>query len=183
MINGFANFLFAYRMHSTLQIVRSEEHLRQTRSALKPLGFFGKLAYMGGLLFQVCADLWLLNVLLRWDFLQQYNETTNAFGSLRDILNDQFSDTATKGVSRRSMRRQLSHGFNCLLVFVSSQPPVEVTTDEDGETTTEKYRISRAEFGKIVNRNFRGLQKLFRIEVADAKNVSEFFVLLRHSSY
>lgn len=117
MINGFANFLFAYRMHSTLQIVRSEEHLRQTRSALKPLGFFGKLAYMGGLLFQVCADLWLLNVLLRWDFLQQYNETTNAFGRLRDILNDQFSDTATKGVSRRSMRRQLSHGFNCLLFF------------------------------------------------------------------
>lgn len=71
------------------------------------------------------------------------------------------------------MRRQLSH---CLLFVVSPQPPVEVTTDEDGETTTEKYRISRAEFGKIVNRNFRGLQKLFRIEVADAKNVSEFFL-------
>lgn len=118
MINGFANLLFAYRMHSTLQIVRSEEHLRQTRSALKPLGFFGKLAYMGGLLFQVWADLWLLNVLLRWDFLQQHNETTNAFSRIRDILNDQFSDTATKGVSRRSMRRQLSHGFYCLLVIV-----------------------------------------------------------------
>lgn len=35
------------------QVVRSEQHSRQTRAALKPLGFFGKLAYMGGLLFQV----------------------------------------------------------------------------------------------------------------------------------
>jgi hypothetical protein len=37
----------------SLQIVRGEQHSRQTRAALKPLGFFGKLAYMGGLLFQV----------------------------------------------------------------------------------------------------------------------------------
>lgn len=43
----------------SLKIVRSEQHSRQTRAAfkshLKPLGFFGKLAYMGGLLFQVSA--------------------------------------------------------------------------------------------------------------------------------
>lgn len=35
------------------QVARTEQHSRQTRAALKPLGFFGKLAYMGGLLFQV----------------------------------------------------------------------------------------------------------------------------------
>lgn len=45
------------------------------------------------------------------------------------------------------------------------------STSEPGETTTEKYRISRAEFGKIINRNLRGLQKLMRLELADAKNV------------
>lgn len=49
------------------------------------------------------------------------------------------------------------------------QPPQ--TTSEPGETTTEAYKISRAEFGEIVNRNFRGLQKLARIEIADARNV------------
>ncbi|CRK87241.1 CLUMA_CG001043, isoform A [Clunio marinus] len=113
-------------------LVRSDQHTRQTRAALKPLGFFGKIAYMGGLLFQ------------------QYNETTNAFGRIRDILQDQFSDTATKG------------------------PVVEQSTSEPDETTTEKYRISRAEFGKIVNRNLRGLQKLMRIELADAKNQSRY---------
>jgi hypothetical protein len=51
------------------------------------------------------------------------------------------------------------------------KPVVEQSTSEPGETTTEKYRISRAEFGKIINRNLRGLQKLMRLEVADAKNV------------
>lgn len=40
------------------------------------------------------------------------------------------------------------------------------------ETTTQPYRISRAELGKILNRNFRGLQKLLRIELNDAMNVS-----------
>lgn len=121
-------------IRKTRNIVRTEQHSRATRAALKPLGFFGKLAYMGGLLFQ------------------QYNETTSTFGQLRDILNDQFSDTATKG------------------------PPVKASTSEPGETTTEKYRISRAEFGKIINRNFRGLQKLMRIELADAKNQSQYTI-------
>jgi len=40
-----------------------------------------------------------------------------------------------------------------------------------GETTTERYRLSRAEVGQIVSRNLRGLQKLARIELADARNV------------
>lgn len=46
------------------------------------------------------------------------------------------------------------------------------STSEPDETTTEKFRISRKEFGQIINRNLRGLQKLMRIEIADAKNVS-----------
>lgn len=31
-------------------------------------------------------------------FFQQYNETTSAFGRIKDIINDGFTDTATKGV-------------------------------------------------------------------------------------
>lgn len=51
------------------------------------------------------------------------------------------------------------------------QTVVETTTLEPNTTTTEKYRISRQEFGKLLNKNFRGIQKLMRIELADAKNV------------
>ena len=36
-----------------LKVVRGKEHVRNKRAALKPLGFFGKIAFMGGLLFQV----------------------------------------------------------------------------------------------------------------------------------
>lgn len=40
-------------------------------------------------------------------------------------------------------------------------------------TTTERYRISRQEFGYILGRNYRGLKKLFRIELNEALNVME----------
>ncbi|CAO1386432.1 unnamed protein product [Diamesa serratosioi] len=123
-------------MKQSRQVVRGKEHARHKRAALKPLGFFGKIAFMGGLLFQ------------------QYNDTSNSLGRIRDILYDNFSDTATK------------------------KPPSasDVTTSEPGETTTEKYRISRAEFGKILNKNLRGIRKLMRIELADAKNQSRFSI-------
>lgn len=59
------------------------------------------------------------------------------------------------------------------ILLVNLQPFGETTTlAPNASTTTEKYRISRAELGKILSRNFRGLQKLMRLEIADAKNVS-----------
>lgn len=64
------------------------------------MGFFGKIAFMGGLIFQVNFHIFLIS-LRHWTFIylcQQYNETTNAFGRIRDILMDNFSDTATKKV-------------------------------------------------------------------------------------
>lgn len=51
-----------------------------------------------------------------------------------------------------------------------TQPPTK-TPNETTTTTTEKYRLSRKEVGKILNRNFRGLQKLFKLEWNDAMNV------------
>lgn len=55
------------------------------------------------------------------------------------------------------------------------QPSLEETTlkpNETTSTTTERYRISRKEIGYILGRNYRGLQKLLKIELNDAANVS-----------
>lgn len=57
----------------------------------------------------------------------------------------------------------------------------QITSNEDAtdssqmSTTTEAYRISRYELGRILGRNFRGLQRLQEIEIQDALNVSDNF--------
>ncbi|XP_063706486.1 uncharacterized protein LOC134835537 [Culicoides brevitarsis] len=100
----------------------------------KKLGFFGSIATMGRLAYE------------------QYADTTKTFRSILDILNDSFSDTATK------------------------PPPSATEASVTNETTTERYRISRAELGKILNRNFRGLQKLLKIELNDAFNQTKYTI-------
>lgn len=50
-------------------------------------------------------------------------------------------------------------------------PVNQTNSTEAMSTTTEKYRISRKELGYILGRNYRGLRKLFRIELNDALNV------------
>lgn len=42
----------------------------------------------------------------------------------------------------------------------------------DPTPSTEKYRVYRKELGYILGRNYRGLKKLFNIELHDALNVS-----------
>lgn len=49
--------LLKFIFYCIFKVARSEHHSRERRGALKPLGFFGKLAYMGNLLFQVVIDL------------------------------------------------------------------------------------------------------------------------------
>ncbi|KAG5684726.1 hypothetical protein PVAND_013940 [Polypedilum vanderplanki] len=123
-------------------MTRSAEHTRQTRALVhKPLGFFGKLAYMGGLLFQ------------------QYNDTRNAFVELKEIFQDQFSDTAPKKP-----------------LTTTKAPSSTSDSGDDAETTTERYRISRKEFGEILGRNLRGLRKLARIELNDSYNQSYYTI-------
>lgn len=61
-----------------------------------------------------------------------------------------------------------------VLILFRWQPVTESTTADPAEpttTTTERYRISRKELGYILGRNYRGLQKLFHIELNDALNV------------
>lgn len=58
----------------------------------------------------------------------------------------------------------------------SSSSTGEGVTEMPAETTTEKYRISRKELGRILNRNFRGLKRLAEIERRDAQNVRVWVV-------
>lgn len=44
--------------------------------------------------------------------------------------------------------------------------------DVDPTPSTERYRITRKELGYILGRNYRGLKKLYNIEINDALNVS-----------
>lgn len=82
---------------------------------------------------------------------QQKNETESALQQTHDILADGFTDTATRKIQ---------------LVELTTGEPNGTTT-----TTTERYRISRKELGYILGKNYRGLKKLFNIELNDALNV------------
>lgn len=103
------------------------------------------------------------------------------------MVKDGFSDTATK--KPKVKRKHFNDRFLTVTVLKNSnvlhltfntniqklQPPVEETTAKPNETistTTERYRISRKELGYILGRNYRGLQKLLKIELNDAANVS-----------
>ncbi|KAG5684724.1 hypothetical protein PVAND_013938 [Polypedilum vanderplanki] len=92
----------------------AETHKANKSTCAQTIGILGKLAYMGGLLFQPLT-------------------TTKAPSSTSD-------------------------------------------SGDDAETTTERYRISRKEFGEILGRNLRGLRKLARIELNDSYNQSYYTI-------
>ena len=76
------------------------------------------------------------------------------------------------------MRTLINTGFLLQPVVVEQSGAVgrsngtSSVTEMPETTTTEKYRISRKELGRILNRNFRGLKRLAEIERRDAANVS-----------
>uniref|UniRef100_A0A2M3ZEC4 Putative secreted peptide n=1 Tax=Anopheles braziliensis TaxID=58242 RepID=A0A2M3ZEC4_9DIPT len=83
---------------------------------------------------------------------QQYNDTTYTLKNVYDLLSNEFTDTYT----------------------TTTPDPHTSTTQDPSTSTTPKYRISRAELGRILNRNYRGLQKLFRLEWNDAWNQTKY---------
>ncbi|XP_031634105.1 uncharacterized protein LOC116347589 [Contarinia nasturtii] len=87
-------------------------------------------------------------------YTEQKNETQSALQQTYDIIADGFNDTyqATKRPTTTS----------------TSSPDSEPTT------STQRYRISRKEFGYILGRNYRGLKKLYNIEINDALNQSKY---------
>uniref|UniRef100_A0A182QJI4 Uncharacterized protein n=1 Tax=Anopheles farauti TaxID=69004 RepID=A0A182QJI4_9DIPT len=84
---------------------------------------------------------------------QQYNDTTYTLKNVYDLLSNEFTDTFTT---------------------TTPDPRTTSTTPDPTTSTTPKYRISRAELGRILNRNYRGLQKLFRLEWNDAWNQTKY---------
>ncbi|XP_023301008.2 uncharacterized protein LOC111683189 [Lucilia cuprina] len=109
-----------------------------------------------------------------WDFFQkmvitknlivdQYTDTRNTFDEVYNLINDQFSDPAQEKPRHPSSTTE------------SSKFSSEETTDSsEMTTTTEPYRISRYELGRILGRNFRGLQRLQELEFQDALNQSHY---------
>uniref|UniRef100_A0A6B2ECR3 Putative secreted protein n=1 Tax=Phlebotomus kandelakii TaxID=1109342 RepID=A0A6B2ECR3_9DIPT len=84
----------------------------------------------------------------------QKTDTSYALARIYDVLKNSFSDTATpKPV--------------VAVEQVTSEPNATTTT------TTERTKISRREFGRILGRNFRGLQKVYQLELLDAQEQSK----------
>ncbi|XP_055296902.1 uncharacterized protein LOC129565741 isoform X1 [Sitodiplosis mosellana] len=87
-------------------------------------------------------------------YAEQKNETYFALEQTYDIVADGFNDT-----------------------YMATKRPTTTTTgspDSEPTTTTQRYRITRKEFGYILGRNLRGLKKLYNIEINDALNQSKY---------
>ncbi|TMW48513.1 hypothetical protein DOY81_006411 [Sarcophaga bullata] len=87
-----------------------------------------------------------------WDFFQKMIITKN-------LIVDQYTDT----------RDTLNEVYNLI-----NDHGEETTDSSEVTTTTEAYRISRYELGRILGRNFRGLKRLQEIEFQDALNQSHY---------
>ncbi|XP_055713228.1 uncharacterized protein LOC129807773 [Phlebotomus papatasi] len=79
----------------------------------------------------------------------QKTDLSYTLARVYDIMRNSFSDTATKKP--------------ILAVEQTTSEPNATTT-----TTTERMRLSRREFGRILGRNFRGLQRVYQLEKLEA---------------
>ncbi|XP_062139604.1 uncharacterized protein LOC133848178 [Drosophila sulfurigaster albostrigata] len=108
-----------------------------------------------------------------WDFFQkiaitknlitdQYADTRNTLNDIYNTVNEQFSDPGPmKPTSQpRSTTERVS------------------SSDEEGSdlpsSTTEGFSISRYELGRILGRNFRGIQRLAQTEFQEALNATHY---------
>ncbi|XP_037937628.1 uncharacterized protein LOC119671164 [Teleopsis dalmanni] len=109
-----------------------------------------------------------------WDFFQkvittknlvvdQFIDTKNSLNEVYNMFNSAFSDPAPMKPTLRPPPTTESS---------KSESDEENTTEMS--TTTERYTISRYEFGRILGRNFRGLQRLMKIELDDAFNQTQY---------
>jgi len=100
-------------------------------------------------------------------------------------VNEQFSDpgpakptnrprvTTEKIVSPRLNEYPRVIKYLILIILIKSISGEENgSNSEEPTTTTEAFQISRYELGRILGRNFRGLQKLAMSEFSTALNVS-----------
>uniref|UniRef100_T1GCS8 Uncharacterized protein n=1 Tax=Megaselia scalaris TaxID=36166 RepID=T1GCS8_MEGSC len=101
--------------------------------------------------------------------VDQYNDTKTTFNEVYNIISDGFSDTTPKSTGKSKPK----------IDAVPANNNSNSTDDASGDnsvdsTTTERYRISRYELGRILGRNYRGLKKLYQLELNDALNQSHY---------
>ncbi|XP_036320251.1 uncharacterized protein LOC118734653 [Rhagoletis pomonella] len=110
-----------------------------------------------------------------WDFFQkmvttknlivdQYFDTRDTLSGVYNLLNEGFSDPAPPKATLRP------------LTSTAKTSDEDQSGSSEMSTTTEAFSISRYELGRILGRNFRGLQRLTKIEFQDAFNQSHYNV-------
>ncbi|XP_030379767.1 uncharacterized protein LOC115628001 [Scaptodrosophila lebanonensis] len=124
-----------------------------------------------------------------WDFFQkmfitknlivdQYTDTRNTLNDIYNTVNEQFSDPAPAKPTNRprsTTERLVSASDGLINVIVSGALSSEDgDSSEDPTTTTEAYKISRYELGRILGRNFRGIQRLTQTEFREALNATHY---------
>ncbi|KAH8420017.1 hypothetical protein KR009_005016 [Drosophila setifemur] len=110
-----------------------------------------------------------------WDFFQkmvitknlivdQYSDTKNTLNDIYNTVNEQFSDP---GPAKPTNRPRVT-------TEKTSISGEETGSNSEEPTTTEAFTISRYELGRILGRNFRGLQRLAMNEFSTALNATKY---------
>ncbi|KAM8718686.1 hypothetical protein ACLKA7_001405 [Drosophila subpalustris] len=95
--------------------------------------------------------------------VDQYTDTKNTLNDIYNTVNEQFSDPGP--VKPTSRPRPTSETMVASGEDSGSDPPT---------TTTESYSISRYELGRILGRNFRGVQRLAQTEFKESLNATHY---------
>ncbi|XP_034483776.1 uncharacterized protein LOC117788933 [Drosophila innubila] len=95
--------------------------------------------------------------------VDQYTDTKNTLNDIYNTVNEQFSDPGP--MKPTSQPKPTTEKMFSNADDSGSDP----TT-----TTTEGYSISRYELGRILGRNFRGVQRLAQTEFKEALNATHY---------
>ncbi|KAH8346054.1 hypothetical protein KR084_012545 [Drosophila pseudotakahashii] len=131
-----------------------------------------------------------------WDFFQkmvitknlivdQYTDTRNTLNDIYNTVNEQFSDPGPEKPTSRprvTTEKTVSSLDFCInknymvyfCIYYKSISGEESGSNSEEPTTTEAFQISRYELGRILGRNFRGLQKLAMTEFNTALNATKY---------
>ncbi|KAH8303370.1 hypothetical protein KR059_009324 [Drosophila kikkawai] len=90
---------------------------------------------------------------------KQYTDTRNTLNDIYNVVNEQFSDP---GPEKPTSSPRVT------------TEKTSLSSEETSEETTTAFTISRYELGRILGRNFRGLQKLAMKEFNTALNATNY---------
>ncbi|KAI9590201.1 uncharacterized protein ACN427_010537 isoform 1-T2 [Glossina fuscipes fuscipes] len=96
--------------------------------------------------------------------VDQYQDTKDSLNEIYSLISKQFNDLEPTTPSTQDT--------------IGATSPVNNNDDSsEAQSTRRPYTISRYELGRILGRNYRGLQRLKDIEIRDALNHSHYNVL------